>query len=52
MNIRERDEADSSREISPLRQAEDAITLDNTDMTKEDQASLALAWAKGVILAG
>jgi CMP/dCMP kinase len=50
MNIMERDQMDSSREISPLRKAEDAITLDNTDMSKLEQSQLALAWAKGVIL--
>jgi len=50
MNIRERDMMDSSREISPLRKAEDAITLDNTTMTKEGQARVALSWARGVIL--
>ena len=36
-NLKDRDYADSHREISPLRQAPDAIVLDNTDMTFEDQ---------------
>lgn len=52
MNILERDRVDSSRDISPLRKAEDAITLDNTDMTKAEQARVALSWARGVILDG
>lgn len=52
MNILERDKNDSTRPISPLIKAEDAITLDNTDMTRAGQAHLALAWAKGVILDG
>lgn len=51
MNILERDRIDSSRDDSPLKKAEDAITLDNTDMTREQQAQVALRWAKGVILA-
>ena len=36
-NIRERDRADQQREISPLRQAPDALVLDNSDMTQEQQ---------------
>ncbi|MFI3280708.1 MAG: (d)CMP kinase [Rikenellaceae bacterium] len=36
-NIRERDHADISREISPLRQADDAIVLDNSTMSVEEQ---------------
>jgi len=50
-NIRERDKMDSTREYSPLHQANDAIILNNTDMTREEQARLALTWAKGVIMA-
>ncbi len=36
-NIRERDLADETREISPLRRAEDAIILDNSAMSVEEQ---------------
>lgn len=39
-NVRERDKADMSRAISPLRQAEDAIVLDNSRLTVEEQ----MAW--------
>lgn len=39
-NIRERDKADMGRAISPLRQADDAIVLDNSHMTVEEQ----MAW--------
>lgn len=39
-NIRERDKADMSRAISPLRQADDAIVLDNSHMTVDEQ----MAW--------
>ena len=36
-NVVQRDYADSHREISPLRKADDAITLDNSEMTLEQQ---------------
>ncbi len=36
-NIISRDNADISREISPLRQAEDAVVLDNSRMSVEEQ---------------
>lgn len=51
LNIKERDYIDSHRKNSPLKKAEDAIELNNSSMTKEEQARLALQWAKGVILA-
>ena len=35
--IRQRDEKDSTREESPLRKADDAIELDTSDMTIEEQ---------------
>jgi len=36
-NVRERDKADMSRAVSPLRQADDAIVLDNSHMTVDEQ---------------
>jgi len=36
-NVQERDYIDSHREVSPLRQAEDAILLDNSHMTIAEQ---------------
>ncbi|MBD5298635.1 MAG: (d)CMP kinase [Bacteroides sp.] len=36
-NVVERDRIDSTREVSPLRKADDAIELDNGDMTPEQQ---------------
>lgn len=36
-NVEERDYMDSHREVSPLRQAEDAILLDNSNMTISEQ---------------
>ncbi len=36
-NITDRDRIDSTREVSPLRQAADAVVIDNSDMTPEEQ---------------
>ncbi len=36
-NIRERDAADQQRKISPLRRADDAVVLDNSLMTAEEE---------------
>ena len=36
-NVQERDYIDSHREVSPLRKADDAIELDNSKMTIEEQ---------------
>ena len=36
-NLRERDYIDSHREVAPLRQADDALVLDNSEMTREEQ---------------
>ncbi len=36
-NVKNRDEIDQKRAVSPLRQAEDAIVLDNSNMTIEEQ---------------
>ncbi|MBR2608417.1 MAG: (d)CMP kinase [Bacteroidales bacterium] len=44
-NLQERDYIDSHRETSPLTQAPDAIVLDNSHMTMEQQ----LEWLKDVI---
>ena len=44
-NLQHRDLMDTTRERSPLKQAEDAIVLDNTNMTREEQFNLALSWA-------
>ncbi len=42
-NLEMRDYIDSNREISPLRKAEDAIILDNTNLTMEQQLKFALS---------
>lgn len=36
-NVKERDYIDQNREVSPLRQAEDALLLDNSHLTIEEQ---------------
>ena len=36
-NVQERDYIDSHREVSPLRQADDALLLDNSNMTIDEQ---------------
>lgn len=36
-NVTERDRIDSTREVSPLRQADDAVLLDNSHLTIEEQ---------------
>lgn len=41
-NLQMRDYIDSNREISPLRKAEDAIELDNSNITIEKQLKIAL----------
>jgi len=42
-NLEMRDYIDSNREVSPLRQAKDAIVLDNTNLSMEQQLKFAMA---------
>jgi len=42
-NVQKRDHIDSTREIDPLRQADDAILLDNSNLTHEQQLSWILS---------
>lgn len=44
-NLQSRDHLDSTREVSPLKKAEDALVLDNSDLTPAQQFSMALQWA-------
>ena len=44
-NLQERDYIDSHREASPLSKADDAIVLDNSEMTMDDQ----MAWLREII---
>ncbi|MBA2762364.1 MAG: (d)CMP kinase [Segetibacter sp.] len=48
-NLEMRDYIDSNREFSPLRKAKDAVELDNSNLTIEDQMKIALKLAKGKI---
>jgi len=48
-NLEMRDYIDSHREVSPLRQADDAILLDNTHLTEKEQFEKALRWAEAEI---
>ncbi len=43
-NLEMRDYIDSNREVSPLRKAEDAIELDNTKLSIEEQLDIALRY--------
>ena len=45
-NLEMRDYIDSNREFSPLRKAADAVELDNSNLTREEQLVIALKWAK------
>jgi len=45
-NLEMRDYIDSNREVSPLRKADDAIILDNTNLTMEEQLEFALELVK------
>lgn len=47
--IEERDRKDSSREISPLRQAEDAVVLDTSRLTIEQQVDYVVEMAKKIL---
>ena len=42
-NLAKRDYIDMHREISPLQKANDAIEIDNSDLTREEQLELALS---------
>ena len=45
-NLESRDYIDSHRDVSPLRQADDAIILDNSNLSREEQLAIALNWVK------
>lgn len=44
-NLEKRDREETTRSDSPLKQAEDAILIDNSDLTPEAQLQLALDFA-------
>ena len=44
-NVQERDYIDSHRAMNPLRKADDAIVLDNSHMTVDEQ----MVWLDGIL---
>jgi len=48
-NLRHRDQIDSTRLDSPLRQADDAIKIDNSELTRKEQFLLVLAYAEKLL---
>ena len=44
-NLQSRDHLDSTREVSPLKKADDAVVLDNSELSPEEQFTMALRWA-------
>jgi cytidylate kinase len=45
-NLISRDKIDSERELSPLKQADDAVLIDNTNINKEETIALILSFIK------
>lgn len=45
-NIHDRDVSDTTRKESPLRKADDALVLDNSNLNREQQLNIALDWAE------
>jgi cytidylate kinase len=48
-NLKSRDHIDSTRADSPLKKADDAVELDNSDITREQQFDIVYGWAKKII---
>lgn len=48
-NIESRDYQDTHRAESPLRQAPDAIVLDNSNLNEKEQMTIALEWVKQAV---
>jgi CMP/dCMP kinase len=48
-NLEMRDYIDSHREVSPLRKADDAIEIDNTNISMKEQLKIALDLAKKIV---
>ncbi|MGE7774286.1 (d)CMP kinase [Chitinophaga sp. NPDC101104] len=50
-NLELRDYIDSNRAVSPLRKADDAIILDNSNLTMDEQLDLVSQWVEDAIMA-
>jgi CMP/dCMP kinase len=48
-NLQERDYIDSTRAVSPLKKAADAIVLDNSNLSREEQFNLVLDWVNKLL---
>lgn len=48
INLELRDYIDSNREVSPLRKADDALVLDNTGLSREEQLEKVMEWVAEV----
>ncbi|MEO7210250.1 MAG: (d)CMP kinase [Chitinophagaceae bacterium] len=48
-NIEQRDYTDSHREVSPLKKADDARILDNSNLSLEEELKIVLEWAREFI---
>jgi CMP/dCMP kinase len=49
-NLEMRDYIDSNREVSPLRKADDALVIDNTNISMEQQLQIAIEMVQNVIV--
>lgn len=49
-NLELRDYIDANREVSPLRKADDAIILDNSQLSMEEQLNLVKQWVEDAIM--
>lgn len=47
-NLEHRDHIDTTREISPLRKADDAVEIDNTHLSREEQLNLAIKFIEAL----
>ncbi len=45
-NVTERDHIDSTRSVSPLKQAKDAVVIDNSNLSRDEQLAMVLALAR------
>ncbi|MFK7905916.1 MAG: (d)CMP kinase [Chitinophagales bacterium] len=45
-NVTDRDRIDSTRKVSPLRQAKDSVVIDNSNISRDEQLAMILALAK------
>ncbi len=48
-NVQSRDKIDSTRAVSPLKKADDALVLDNSNLTRAEQLNWAVAKAEEII---